>query len=55
MIIFLFGISITLNILSLIAFIFIYKYSLKGVKNNIENYALENFMDLDIKGIYDNK
>lgn len=51
---FILGISITLNVLCGIAFIFIYKYSLKGIKHNIENYALDNFMDLDI-GNYDHK
>lgn len=41
------GISITLNIICLIIFFFQYKYSLKGVKRKIENYALENLMEQD--------
>lgn len=48
---FLLGISITLNFISFIAFFIIYKYSLKGVKDRIEDIALSNFVsddDLDI-------
>lgn len=56
MIKFVLGISITLNILSIIGFLIIYKYSLKGLKRKIENYTLENFMDLDVGAILnDNK
>ncbi len=44
---FILGISITLNIISILGFLFIYKYSLKGLKHKLENYALENFMELD--------
>lgn len=47
MLIFLLGISITINIISIITFIIIYRYSLKGIKHKIENYALDNFMDQD--------
>lgn len=47
MIKFLLGISITLNIISAIAFFIIYKYSLKGVKNRIEDLAIKNFTDFD--------
>lgn len=42
---FILGISITFNILSIAAFFIIYKYSLKGLKNKIENIAINNFMD----------
>ena len=58
---FILGISITLNIISLISFFIIYKYSLKGIKKNIENYVLSNFLDDDVLnekflgGLYDNK
>lgn len=61
MIKFLLGVSICFNIISIIAFIIIYRYSLKGVKKNIENYVLNNFLDDDPKntdwlgGLYDNK
>jgi hypothetical protein len=48
MIKFILGISITLNLLSIICYIIIYKYSLKGLKHKIENYTLENLLDLDI-------
>lgn len=54
---FILGISITLNVICGIIFFFQYKYSLKGVKRKIENYALENLMDQDtpkdIKNIND--
>lgn len=56
MIAFILGISITFNILSVIAFLIIYKYSLKGLKRKIENYTLDNFLDIDIGGVInDNK
>lgn len=45
---FLLGISITFNIISIIAFIIIYKYSLKGLTNKIENIALKNLTNFDI-------
>lgn len=48
MIIFLLGISITLNVISAIAFFVIYKYSLKGLKNKIEDMAIKNFTDFDL-------
>lgn len=48
---FLLGISLTINVISIIGFIIIYKYSLKGLKRKIENYTLENFMDLDTPSI----
>lgn len=47
MIIFLLGISLTLNIISGIAFFIIYRYSLKGVKDKIENMAINNFVNDD--------
>lgn len=47
MIKFILGISITLNIISIIIFFIIYKYSLKGLKNKIENIAINNFSDFD--------
>lgn len=47
MIIFILGISVTINITSFIAFFIIYKYSLKNIKNKIEDFALNNFMDDD--------
>ena len=46
MIKFILGISITFNVISIIIFIIIYRYSIKGLKNKLENYALDNFMDL---------
>ena len=58
---FILGISITLNIISAIAFFIIYKYSLKGMKKNIQNFVLGNFLDDEVLndkilgGIYDNK
>lgn len=56
MINFILGISITLNIISIIGYLIIYKYSLKGLKRKIENYTLDNFLDIDVGGgIYDNK
>ena len=48
---FLLGISITFNIISIIAFIIIYKYSLKGLTNKIENIALQNLGGFE-KGNY---
>ena len=48
MIKFLLGISITINVIAIIGFLIIYKYSLKGLKHKIEEYTLENFMDLDL-------
>lgn len=47
MIKFILGISITLNVISAIAFFIIYKYSLRGVKNRIEDMAIKNFTDFD--------
>lgn len=44
---FILGISITLNVISILGFLIIYKYSLKGLKRKIENYVLDNFMELD--------
>ncbi len=46
---FILGISITFNILSLIAFIFIYKYSFKKIKNNLESMLINNFVDEGVK------
>lgn len=48
---FLLGISITFNIISIIAFIIIYKYSLKGLTNKIENIALQNLGGFDISQV----
>lgn len=45
MLIFLFGISVTLNIILSIIIFIIYKYSLKKVKKNIENFVLNNFLE----------
>lgn len=45
---FILGISITFNIISIIVFIIIYKYSLKGLTNKIENIALKNLTNFDI-------
>lgn len=45
---FLLGISITFNIISAIGFIIIYKYSLRGLTNKIENIALKNLSNFDI-------
>lgn len=45
MIKFILGISITMNILSIAAFFIIYKYSLKGIKNRIENIAINSFLN----------
>lgn len=42
----LFGISITLNIISAILFFIIYKYGFKGIKRKIENYTFD-LMDID--------
>ena len=55
------GISITLNIISAVAFFLIYKYSLKGMKKNIQSFVLSNFLDDDVLndkilgGLYDHK
>lgn len=43
MLIFLLGISLTLNIVSLIIFLFIYKYSLKGMTSKIENEFIKSY------------
>lgn len=52
MIVFLLGISITLNVICSIVFFIIYKYSLKGVRNRIEDIALENFVNEDNLDIF---
>lgn len=39
------GISLTLNVISVIIFFFMYKYSFKSVKNKLENYLVNNFID----------
>lgn len=50
------GISITLNVISVIIFFFMYKYSFKSVKNKLENYLVNNFIDDASKDyIYDLK
>lgn len=43
MIIFILGISITLNIVFTILFLFIYKYSLKGMTSKIENEFIKSY------------
>lgn len=56
MIIFILGISITLNIVFSIIMLFIYRYSLKGVKNRIENEFINSFSNdtIDIRSVLDN-
>lgn len=51
-----FGISIALNIISVIIFLLIYKYSLKGMKERIENILIKNFIrdDIDIMEVLKN-
>lgn len=51
-----FGISIALNIISIIIFLLIYKYSLKGMKQKIENTLIKNFIkdDIDIMEVLKN-
>lgn len=51
-----FGISIALNIISMIIFLLIYKYSLKGMKQKIENTLIKNFIkdDIDIMEVLKN-
>ena len=41
MIKFILGISITLNVISIIAFIIIYRFGFKGLKHKIENCTLD--------------
>lgn len=55
MIIFILGISITLNFVLGIIMLFIYRYSLKGVKNRIENEFINSFSNdtIDIRGLID--
>ena len=55
MIIFLLGISLTLNVVAAIILLFIYRYSLKGVKNRIENEFINSFSNdtIDIRSIID--
>lgn len=55
MIIFLLGISLTLNVVAAIILSFIYRYSLKGVKNRIENEFINSFSNdtIDIRSIID--
>ena len=55
-IIILLGISLTLNIISMIIFLLIYKYSLKGMKERIENTLIKNFIkdDIDIMEVLKN-
>lgn len=43
------GISITLNIIAAIIFIFMYKFSFKGFKRKFENTLINNFIDEDSK------
>lgn len=56
MILILLGISLTLNIISMIIFLLIYKYSLKGMKERIENTLIKNFIrdDIDIMEVLKN-
>lgn len=44
---FLLGVSITLNIIFSIILFLVYRFGLKGFKNKIEDYVLENFLDLE--------
>lgn len=43
------GISITLNIIAAVVFIFMYKYSFKGFMRKFENTLVNNFVDEDSK------
>lgn len=43
MIVFILGISITLNIVFIILFLFIYKYSLKGMTSKIEKEFIKSY------------
>lgn len=47
MIWFLLGISMTLNVIFAIILFLIYRFGLKGFKNKIEDYVLDNFLDLE--------
>lgn len=51
---FILGISVTLNIISAIIFFLIYKYSLKGIKEKLENTLIKNFIkdDFNIMEVY---
>ena len=42
----LFGISITLNVISAILFFIIYRYGFRSIKRKIENYTFD-LMDID--------
>lgn len=39
------GISLTLNVISVIIFFFMHNYSFRSVKNKLENYLINNFID----------
>lgn len=41
------GISITLNVIFSIILFLVYRFGIKGFKNKIEDYVLENFLDMD--------
>lgn len=47
MIWFLLGVSITLNFIFTIILFLIYRFGLRGFKNKIEDYVLDNFLDLE--------
>lgn len=53
------GISITLNIIAAIIFIFMYKFSFKGFMKKFEKTLINNFVDEDtskyLNEIYDKK
>lgn len=55
MIVFILGVSITLNFVLGIVMLFIYRYSLKGVKNRIENEFINSFTNdtIDIRSVLD--
>lgn len=54
MIKFILGISITFNIISIIAFFFIYKYSFKNLKNKLESMLVNNFVEDGTKEYFNN-
>ena len=44
---FLLGVSLTFNIIFGLLLFLIYRFGLKGFKNKIEDYMIENFLDID--------
>ncbi len=51
------GVSITINVISMIIFFIIYKYSLKDFIKGIKKYSLNNFIgsNFDIEDMFDEK